>query len=102
MLAALTETKDKEDRCSSMFSTTRNRCISVDSELPCFLALYKCLSSTALLPPCWKSHWVDGEINTEKSAKSRTKCSAEAFLPIFYFHQHQTDTSKIAKIPLFM
>lgn len=83
MLAALAQTKDKEDKRSLMSGSSWNRCISADSEIPCFLALYKALSSVGLLPSRWKSPWIDGEITTEKSAKSRTKCSAEVFLPHF-------------------
>lgn len=85
MLAALAETRHKEEGCSSTYSTSWNRCISVDSEISCFLPLYRSLSTIALLPLCWKPfHWVDGKITTQKSAKSRTKkSSAKVFLPHF-------------------
>lgn len=85
MLAALAETRHKEERCSSTYSTSWNRYISADSEISCFLALYRPLSTIAILPPCWKtSACVDGKITTQKSAKSKTKkYSAKVFLPHF-------------------
>lgn len=81
----LWQRRHKEERCSSTYSTSWNRYISADSEISCFLALYRSLSTIAILPPCWKSSpCVDGKITTQKSAKSKTKkYSAKVFLPHF-------------------